>query len=72
MEHNNESNEQAVKRPTHVAWWIKERDGRKSEWRQIGVAWSHSDGKGMTISLDLQPLDGRVVLRVIEDKRNAG
>lgn len=69
MEDNYESNGQAVKRPTHAAWWVKEREGKKGEWRQIGVAWGHSDGKGLTISLDLQPLDGRVVLRLIEDKR---
>ena len=69
MEDNYESNGLAVKRPTHAAWWVKEREGKKGEWRQIGVAWGHADGKGMTISLDLQPLDGRVVLRLIEDKR---
>jgi hypothetical protein len=68
MNDNNETTE-TVKRPTHNAYWVKERDGKKADWRQIGVAWSHTDGKGVSISLDLQPLDGRVVLRLAEEKK---
>jgi hypothetical protein len=69
MNEKTETSETAGKRPTHVAYWVKERENKKDDWRQIGVAWSHSDGKGINISLDLQPLDGRIVLRLNDDKR---
>jgi hypothetical protein len=68
MNEKNETSQTASNRPTHAAWWVKEREGKKDEWRKIGVAWNHGDGKGISISLDLQPLDGRIVLRLIEDK----
>jgi hypothetical protein len=59
----------ATNRPTHIAYWVKERENAKPAWREIGVAWPHADGKGFTIALDLQPLDGRITLRVAEDKK---
>jgi hypothetical protein len=56
------------RRPTHVAYWVRGRDNKKSEWRPIGVAWMHGDGKGINIQVDLIPLDGRITLRAAEDK----
>lgn len=70
---NSNENETAPaqgKRPTHAAYWIRNRDNKKSDWRPIGVAWEHTDGKGFNIALDMVPLDGRVALRVIEDRTN--
>ena len=64
----NENGQTSNRRPTHAAYWVREREGKKAEWRQIGVAWSHADGKGFNVVLDLQPLDGRITLRAIEDK----
>ena len=64
----NENGPQAGKRPTHAAYSVRERENQKSEWRPVGVAWQHADGKGLNIALDLVPLDGRITLRVIEDK----
>jgi hypothetical protein len=65
-----ETNENTRRRPTHLAYWVRERgENKKGEWHPIGVAWSHADGKGVTIKLDLQPLDGRITLRVVEDKK---
>lgn len=29
----------------------------KNEWRKIGAAWAHEDGKGFSIKLDLVPLN---------------
>jgi hypothetical protein len=60
---------QVGKRPTHIAYWVKERENAKAHWREIGAAWTHADGKGISINLDLQPLDGRITLRVAEDKK---
>jgi hypothetical protein len=64
----NENGQASNRRPTHAAYWVKEREGKKGEWRPIGVAWPHADGKGFSITLDLMPLDGRITLRAIEDK----
>ncbi|MBV8384897.1 MAG: hypothetical protein JOZ63_20085 [Planctomycetaceae bacterium] len=41
---------------------------RGGEWHPIGVAWAHAEGKGLNIALDLQPRDGRITLRVLEEK----
>ena len=65
----NETHETSSRRPTHIAYWVKERENKKGDWRQVGVAWAHADGKGLSLTLDLQPLDGRIVLRVYEDKK---
>jgi hypothetical protein len=56
------------RRPTHVAYAVRERENNKSDWRPIGVAWQHGDGKGFNVVLDALPLDGKVVLRSSEDK----
>lgn len=60
---------QPTNRPTHIAYWVKDRgEDKKGVWRQIGVAWEHSDKKGFNVVLDLQPLDGRITLRVPDEK----
>jgi hypothetical protein len=57
-------------KPSHIAYWVKSRENSsKGQWHPIGVAWSHADGKGITVHLDLQPLDGRITLRVAEDRK---
>jgi hypothetical protein len=49
--------------PALIAWHIAER-GEKSFWTRIGAAWDHEDGKGLTLQLDLVPVNGgRIVLR---------
>ncbi len=57
------------RRPTHIAYWVKDREHTRGDWRPIGVAWAHADGKGLNLSLDLTPLDGRIVLRAVEDRK---
>jgi hypothetical protein len=64
-----ENGETSGRKPTHFAYWVKDREEKTSIWRQIGVAWEHADKKGMSIHLDLQPLDGRVTLRLAEEKK---
>lgn len=64
---NGKSNKTAPKRettpPALIAWHVAER-GEKSFWTRIGAAWSHEDGEGMTLQLDLIPAaGGRVILR---------
>lgn len=49
--------------PALIAYHVAER-GEKSFWTRIGAAWDHEDGKGLTVQLDLVPVNGgRLVLR---------
>jgi hypothetical protein len=34
-----------TKAPTHVAYQVKNREGKKAIWTRIGSAWAHSDGE---------------------------
>ncbi len=46
-----------------IAYSVTER-GEKSFWTRIGAAWDHEDAKGLTLQLDLVPVNGgRIVLR---------
>jgi len=57
------------KAPTHIAYYV--RDGKeKGYFTRIGAAWPNKDGKGFNIQLDgLVPLDGRITIRVAEEKK---
>lgn len=57
-----------TKRPDLAAYVVRDREDKKSNWREIGVAFKHKDGKGFDLLLDAVPVSGRVVLREIEDK----
>ena len=66
MTDNNKSS-----KPTHAAYVVKESsNGSKSYWNRIGSAWKHKDGDGFNIQLETVPLDGRVTLRIIDEKKN--
>lgn len=59
--------------PTHVAYHVRELQGRKEKkaiWTRIGSAWPHHDGKGFNIQVEVVPLDGKITLRVAEDNRD--
>ena len=61
------TNETASKsgKPPYIAYAVIDRgDDKKSKWREIGVAFPHKDGKGFDILYDVQPLNGRITLRV--------
>jgi hypothetical protein len=64
----NDEAQAGARRPTHIAYWVRDRENQKGEWREIGVAWSHADGKGFNVALDVLPRDGRVTLRLLEEK----
>jgi hypothetical protein len=47
--------------PDLIAWHVPDRE---APWTRIGAAWSHSDGEGLSLQLDLMPVaGGRIVLR---------
>lgn len=56
-------------RPTHTAYTVKQIDENRSVWRPIGAAWTHADNKGLTVTLNVHPIDGRITLRVNEEKK---
>jgi hypothetical protein len=53
--------------PSHVAYQVRDREGKKGIWTRIGSAWPHADGNGFNIQIEAVPLDGRISLRVLSD-----
>ena len=64
------TNATTPKIPTHVAYHLRDREGKKAFWTRIGVAWAHGDGKGFNVQLDCIPFDGRVTLRVASEPKD--
>ena len=61
----NENGSKSAKKPPYIAYAVIDRDDdKKTKWREIGVAFPHKDGKGFDILYDVQPLNGRITLRV--------
>lgn len=49
--------------PVLIAYGVKKRGaGKRAWWQRIGAAYPHEQGAGLTILLDLMPLDGRIIL----------
>jgi hypothetical protein len=59
----------AGKKPTHVVYHVRDTQDGKGFWTRIGAAWPHSDGQGFNLQIECVPLDGRLTLRVISEKR---
>jgi hypothetical protein len=58
------------KSPSHVAYQVRDREGKKGFWTRIGSAWAHADGQGFNIQLEVVPLDGRITLRVASEQKD--
>ena len=50
------------KQPDFHAWHVTNK-GEKGFWTKVGAAWPHKDGKGLSLQLDVMPMNGRIVLR---------
>ena len=48
--------------PDFHAWHVTSK-GDKGFWTKVGAAWPHKDGKGLSLQLDVMPMNGRIVLR---------
>jgi hypothetical protein len=59
----------STKKPTHIAYQVRDREGQKGFWTRIGSAWAHADGNGFNVQLEVVPLDGRITLRVATEKK---
>jgi hypothetical protein len=65
---NTETKTASRKSPSHYVYHV--RDGKeKGYFTKIGAAWPHSDGKGLNAQLEIFPLDGRITLRVVSEKK---
>lgn len=58
----------AAKKPAYIAYSVREREGKKARFTEIGVVFPHKDGKGFDILCDAMPLSGRITLRVPDAK----
>lgn len=57
------------KQPTHRIYAVTKREGAKSYWAEIGAAWAHEKGDGMSLKLNMLPLNGAdIVIRAASDK----
>lgn len=59
--------ESTSRKPTHRLYQVIG-DGDAANWKPLGAAWAHKDGKGFSITCDAMPLRGRMVLRAILEK----
>lgn len=50
------------KQPDFHGWHVTNK-GEKGFWTKVGAAWPHKDGKGLSLQLDVMPMNGRIVLR---------
>ncbi len=55
--------------PTHIAYHVRDAKEGNGFWTRVGSAWPHKDGNGFNLQIDVVPLDGRITLRVIKEKR---
>lgn len=62
------NNTAGSKAPSHIAYHV--RDGKdKGFFTRIGAAWPHKDGNGFNLLIEIMPLDGRISLRTVSDKK---
>ncbi len=62
------SNDNESKRPSHIAYQVREGDDQKSYFNRIGSVWPHKDGEGYNIQLDAVPVDGRITIRSVQER----
>ena len=60
------------KAPDFIAWHVSNR-GEKAFWTKVGAAWFHRDRKGLSLQLEVVPINGRIVLRTpLDDETREG
>jgi len=55
------------RQPTHRAYSVIRREGQDDYWLNIGLVFPHKDGGGFNLILQAFPLDGKIVVREIQD-----
>jgi len=59
------------RKPSHRLYRVLG-DGADAIWTPIGAAWPNKDGLGFNIICDAVPLQGRIVLRVVQERSEGG
>jgi hypothetical protein len=59
------------RQPTHRAYSVIRREGQDDYWLNIGLVFPHKDGNGFNLILQAFPLDGKIVVREIQDEEAA-
>ena len=55
--------------PVLLAYTAKRsKNSKHTHWQQIGRAYPHASGAGLTVVLDLLPLDGRIILLELDER----
>ncbi len=62
------SNDNDSKRPSHIAYQVREGEENKAYFNRIGAVWPHRDGEGFNIELDSFPKDRKVVIRTVQER----
>jgi len=60
--------EQPIRRPSFIAYHVRQGEDTKAYFNRIGAAFAHKDGEGHDIVLDAVPVDGRVTLRAPQER----
>ena len=55
-------------KPSFSVYTVIKKEGRDDYWLNIGAAFDHQSGDGMTILLQALPTDARLVLRKFTEK----
>ena len=69
MSNTNETQTTESKSPSHIAYHVRGREGRKGFFTRIGAAWPSKDGKGLNIQIDAMPISGRITLRLASEAK---
>ena len=56
-----------LRQPTHRAYSVIRREGQDDYWLNIGLVFPHKDGSGFNLILQAFPLDGKIVVREIQE-----
>jgi hypothetical protein len=70
QETNTSTGSKTTRKPSYIAYSIRDREGKDSKWTEIGVAFPHKDGKGFDILFEVVPLNGRITIRVPSEKKD--
>lgn len=69
MARSNSAPTQETNPPDFLAWHVANK-GDKGFWTRIGAAWFHRDRKGISLQLEVVPINGRIVLRTpLDDEK---
>jgi hypothetical protein len=55
--------------PSYRAYAVETlKEGTKAAWTEIGAAWPHKDGKGLSVKLRALPVNNHIELREVTER----